>query len=63
MSVVGGERGEKVSVMHQTKCYGLSVFFNYLCVFFPSLAWIIGSFLYTTGVLKEGLTRTEKASS
>jgi hypothetical protein len=27
--------------MHQTKYFGLSVFFNNLCVFSPSLAWII----------------------
>jgi hypothetical protein len=32
--------------MHQTKCFGLSVFFYCSRVFSPSLAWIIGSLLY-----------------
>jgi hypothetical protein len=32
--------------MHQTKYFELSMFFDYLCVFSPSLAWIIRSLLY-----------------
>jgi hypothetical protein len=36
----------KILWMHQTKYFGLSTFFNYLCVFSPSSAQIIGSFLY-----------------
>jgi hypothetical protein len=31
--------------MHQTNYFGLSVFFNYLCTFSPSLARIIGSLI------------------
>jgi hypothetical protein len=32
--------------MHQTKYFGLFVFFDYSCVFSPSLAQITGSLLY-----------------
>jgi hypothetical protein len=40
--------------MHQTKYFELSMFFDYLCIFSPSLAWIIRSLLYVYTQQEQG---------